>query len=343
MQTRAKLDAVEVAELYSWLTEVKCTTVSKVASMFGFTWLGAYNMLRRLVKRGALKKLRKGSVNIYCINEEAKLSDMTRLAQRLEEAEKLLTGEGCISTYTLINRLGVSHREATYVLQLLMSHGRAVNIIIGNTAVWCRNIAAAVELVRQLRGIVHNAAVANKIRFATPKKIMEIIRQDKEMRKLFGRFVSVDSESPVAYAFISWILRSMYEPIHRWVYLVAEPKPLDVLSILRGGAERRPRKAQQNIIKLKLPQSLLEDLDLAAEMLGVSRSHVMRVAIRRLIEMYKDAPPPSPRRKRKPRLVAVRVPQPLLEDLEKAAAMLGVDKPRLIRMAIERLLQRHRA
>jgi len=154
-----------------------------------------------------------------------------KVAERTDVAARLVAERGCVSTSTLMRELGINHSEAFYALRLLQWQGRVVEVVVAErVAIWCRDRASAEELLKRLKETVHRLAVANGIRYATPKKILQAALNDRDAYELLRAFIPLSRHAarfhPVALAFIRDILHQLYgEPLkfsnNKYVYIVA--------------------------------------------------------------------------------------------------------------------------
>jgi len=222
-----------------------CVTVKEVAARLGVSEKTAWKRLHRLARRGVVEKKKiVGRAVVYCPKEALHLSapKSTKLRTRRRSARGdridavlgLVELGGCVATSALRAALNVSDTQVRYALKLLVAEGRIVKISIGKTAIWCRNRAVADAFVERLRNAVRRLVAVNNFRYATPSKILQAVRADKEAFALFSRFIPLsrldsDGFSPTALAFMSHILRSLYgEPLtysnNKPVYIV-QPRP----------------------------------------------------------------------------------------------------------------------
>jgi len=284
-----------MSNFYEWLKEVRCTTVREAAKKFAVFYTSMRKRLKRLVRRGVLEEKKVGRVAVYCLKDGAELPPppprkriRTKIVQRAEQAAELLAAEGCVATSALMQKLGLSHTQALYVLRLLQGEGRAVEVLIGKTAIWCRDRRAAEDLIRRLRDAVHRLAVSNGLRYVTPSKILHIARRDKAY-ELFTKFVNLsrfdgDYIPPVTLAFIDSILASLYGgPIrhapHKHVYFVTPHPRQDLGDIaIKDGASRA--------VTVSLPPDLAAALA-DAERCGTSAEEIVKQAIDQLLARYR--------------------------------------------------------
>jgi hypothetical protein len=128
---------------------------------------------------------------------------------RAEEVAHLLRSRGCILTRDVV-ALGFSESQAKHVLMYLASQGRAVHVVVGRISVWCYSGGSAKKHINRLRRALHAALCAAKVRFASPKKVFEIIEADKAVAKLFSRYVRLDSKDVATLQLINGFLELTY-------------------------------------------------------------------------------------------------------------------------------------
>ena len=161
--------------------------------------------------------------------ERAERRRAERVVERVDVAARLVAERGCIATSILMRELGINRSEAYYALRLLQLQGRVVKVVVAEkVAIWCRDRASAEELLKRLKETVHRLAIANSIRYATPKKILQAALRDRDAYELLSAFIPLSNVvkfHPVALGFVGNILRQLYESLrlsnNRYVYIVA--------------------------------------------------------------------------------------------------------------------------
>jgi ribosomal protein S25 len=153
-----------------------------------------------------------------------------KVAERVGATARLVAERGCIKTSALMRELGASHSEAFYALRLLQLQGRVVEVVVAErVAIWCRDRASAEELLKRLKETVRRLAVANGIRYATPKKMLKAALKDRDAYELLSAFIPLSRRAaefpPTALAFIRDMLGQLYgEPLkfsnNKYVYIV---------------------------------------------------------------------------------------------------------------------------
>jgi ribosomal protein S25 len=153
-----------------------------------------------------------------------------KVAERVDVAARLVAERGCVRTSALMRELGISHSKAFYALRLLQLQNRVVEVVVAEmVAMWCRDRATAEELLMRLKQTVHRLAVENRIRYATPKKILQAALKDRDAYELLSVFIPLSRRaatfSPVALGFIRDVLHQLYgEPLkfsnNKYVYMV---------------------------------------------------------------------------------------------------------------------------
>jgi ribosomal protein S25 len=170
------------------------------------------------------------AVETYCVVRRTRRRQAQKVVERVGAAARLVEAHGCITTSVLMRELGINHSEAFYALRLLQMQSRVVEVVVaGKMAVWCRDSAAAEELLRRLRESVHRLAVENGMRYATPKKILQAALRDRDAYELLSAFIPLSRHEtkfhPMALAIIRDILQQLYgKPLkysnHKYVYIV---------------------------------------------------------------------------------------------------------------------------
>jgi hypothetical protein len=134
-----------------------------------------------------------------------------RVEERAAAALRLVEVRGCVTTSALMRELCLSHTEAFYALRLLQMKNSIVEVVIGGVAIWCRDRGAAEELISRLKEAVRR--LASNMRYATPKKILQVALRDRDAYELLNAFVPLSSAGmfhPRAYAFVRDLLWRLY-------------------------------------------------------------------------------------------------------------------------------------
>lgn len=286
-------EAMSDSDFFAWLREVRCVTVKEAAERLGIAHESARGRLKRLERRGVLTRKMAGRVAVYCVREGAQLpppplpfkppgpGEKTR--RRMEKALELVAREGCVTTPALCRALNVGSSQVKHVMRHLLAEGRVVEAVLGKTALWCRDRAAAEGLIRRLKDVAHRLAASNGFRYVTPSKILRAAQMDKEAYALFSRFIPLsrfagDRLHPVALSFVDSILASLYgEPViyapNRHVYFAAQPRQGLGGIVIRSGADVEK-------VEISLPD------DLADALRGADAEEVVKQAIKQLLERY---------------------------------------------------------
>ena len=189
--------------------------------------------------------------------------------RRAEAVRGFIERWGCATTAALRRRFGLSEAQVRYVVYSLMSRG-IVQKMVGATALWCRDSAAAQAHVERLRDAVKRLIAQNGVRYVTITKVLELIRRDGEARRLFSRYISLERHSrgfPAAsLGFVGDILTSLYgEPApysKGAVYFVqnvqapdagleALPSHIRCCAMLKAHIERRLAVSKGGVISVK--------------------------------------------------------------------------------------------
>lgn len=144
-----------------------------------------------------------------------------KVIDRIRDVYHIIILEGCTTTVTIENALGLSHSMVYYALRLLKNNKMVVEVVLGKHAVWCVDEETAKRSIEELKSVVRRLLCNNRIRHATPKRVMELIESDKYARKVFSKYVSLGRPKrgrykPTTLAFVDSVLRELFgEPQFR--------------------------------------------------------------------------------------------------------------------------------
>jgi hypothetical protein len=200
--------------------------------------------------------------------------------RRIKQVCEILSREGCVPTAVLVDVFSLDSGSVFHLMRRAIERGCAVKAAVGNTALWCGSRDAAEELMMRLRETVHRLAISNKMRYATPAKILRSVLRDRDAYALLSRFValrrSVARFPPAALKFVDSILRSLYgEPIRyrrRTVYIVSQPRDYTI---------NITDSVDTHIVQVKLPD------DLAAALQGANVDEVVNQALEQLLARFR--------------------------------------------------------
>jgi len=139
-----------------------------------------------------------------------------RVLDRIHHVHYLVVSAGCVTTTKIEDTLGLSHSMVYYALQLLKNNKMVVEVILGKHAIWCIDEETAKRVIEELKSEVRRLLCNNgRIRYTTPKKVLELVESDKQARKTFSRYVSLTKTEKLAYkpqalAFADSILRELF-------------------------------------------------------------------------------------------------------------------------------------
>lgn len=134
---------------------------------------------------------------------------------RLPHVYHLVVSAGCTTTTTIEDALGLSHTMAYYALRLLKNYKMVVEVVLGTLAVWCVDEETAKRSIEELKSEVRRLLCNNGRRYATPKRVLELIESDKYAYKVFSKYVSLGRSKkgkykPITLAFASAVLRELF-------------------------------------------------------------------------------------------------------------------------------------
>jgi DNA-binding Lrp family transcriptional regulator len=272
------IDGVEVG---------RCVTAREVARRLGISEESARKRLRRLADSGAVERRLVGRTAVYCASDGGValrrppvrgLGVKTR--RRIRQVCEILSREGCVPTSVLVDVFNLDSGSVFHLMRRAIERGCAVKVGVGNTALWCASRDAVEELMTRLRETVHRLAISNKMRYATPAKILQAALKDRDAYALLSRFVvlrrNVVRFPPAALKFVDSVLRSLYgEPLkyrRRTVYIVSQPR--DYVADITD-------KVDTHIVQVKLPD------DLAVALRGADVGEIVLQALEQLLARFR--------------------------------------------------------
>ncbi len=123
---------------------------------------------------------------------------------RTEELRKLLESKGCVTVEGARRALGASKTQTKYVLEKLQAEGRAVPVLMGRVALWCRDGEAAARALEEL------AAEARRLlcglRFATPSRLLKLIIR-RGVARTFSKYVQLSPGTAATLSFLNALLQ----------------------------------------------------------------------------------------------------------------------------------------
>jgi ribosomal protein L14 len=373
-----------MTSLLEYIKSRGCVTTDDVAAAFGVSKSTAWQRLRRLEKLGTVNVWRFGWVMWWCVDgavpdlsKRKRRSTMQKVVERVDAVAKILGERGCVPTSTLMRELGVSHSNVLYALQLLQSQGRAVERVIGKTAIWCKDEATADGFISRIKEAVHRLVTENKMRYATPKKVLKAALVDKEAYKLLSAFIPLsrmDRFHPVALAFIDDVLYMLYgEPLRytnsKNVYIVqpggrVETTPQQVrercCQDLRRYLEKTLASARGGVVSVVVSRVVPDKSMRRRYAICISRAlnqykrkygvYIMtKEEAAEVLKNFDALCATKPEVGRKPRqiqhvnrmiLVSFHIPPTLLQILDDYAAELNTTRSAVVRMAISQMLEK---
>ena len=131
---------------------------------------------------------------------------------RTEKICKEIEEAGCLTSSVLMERVRATHTELFYVLDGLRQEGRVEAVNLGRVALWCASRAAAEEVLSRLTEAL-KSLLCGRVKFATPKKALRFVAEDKEMRKLFSRHMPMRFNTATAQIIDALMARAFGNPI----------------------------------------------------------------------------------------------------------------------------------
>jgi len=139
-----------------------------------------------------------------------------RVLDRIHHVHYLVVASGCVTTTKIEDALGLGHSMVYYALQMLKNNKMVVEVVLGKLAIWCADEETARRAIEELKSEVRRLICRNgRTRYATPKKLLELVELDKYASKTFSRYVSLAKTKKLAYkpqalAFADALLRELF-------------------------------------------------------------------------------------------------------------------------------------
>jgi hypothetical protein len=119
---------------------------------------------------------------------------------------------GCATSSALMERMRVTYNELFYALDRLRKEGRIEAVSLGRAAFWCINSAAAEAVLAKLTEAL-KSLLCRRSRFVTPKEALQLVAEDKEMRKLFSRHMTLRLNPATIQLIDVLMMRAFEKPI----------------------------------------------------------------------------------------------------------------------------------
>lgn len=208
---------------------------------------------------------------------------------RVEQAQELVKQLGCVTVAALAKALDVGWGEAKYALNQLKKERKVVETAVGDRLLFCVDGDAAEEEVYKLRLETWRLICGVKYAYVYPARLACLIMEDAQARKMFTKYVPAsDLLKASGLKFLDAVLRDLLggefdRRTHRKVYAVPpefcrQPPPRTKLRIY---------KQPHTIVTFWVGEKMLQDIENAAEALGVDKSRLIHMAIEQLLEQYK--------------------------------------------------------
>ncbi len=129
-----------------------------------------------------------------------------------EKVYREINEAGCATSSVLMERMRITYNELFYALDRLRKEGRVEAVSLGRAAFWCTNRAAA-EAVLAVFAEALKSLLCRHGRFITPKEVLQLVAEDKEMREFFSRHMPLRPNPATIQAIDALMARAFGEPI----------------------------------------------------------------------------------------------------------------------------------
>jgi hypothetical protein len=210
--------------------------------------------------------------------------------ERIAKAYEHVARHGCVTVATVASALGIHWDTARYVVEQLRKRGKVVEARLKKKLLWCVDGNAAADVVYKLRFEMWRVLCKSKRKYISPAAAARLIAADAQARKVYSKFVSMDSITAGTLAFVDAALtdllgRAFDRRANKKLYVV--PSNLCSNPPPRPSAEEVRYKKRHRLVTFKVPQAMAGDLEYATRLLGVEKAELVRMAVERLLEQYR--------------------------------------------------------
>jgi len=255
--------------------------------------------------------------------------------RRMEAALEFIKARRCVTVAALAKELGVGWDNAKRIADMLRKEGKVVVVTFGGKMFWCIDEGAAEEAVNEVRMETWRLICNAKFTHVYPARLARLVMEDVKAMKVFTKYVSIDDLLKAGgLKFLNAVLNdTLGEAVDRRTHHKVYAVPPNFCTQPPPRAKPKIYKPPHSIVTFWVGEEMLQDIEKAAEALGVDKPRLIRMAIERMLEQYRHVDNGA---------VSFLVPKYMAEDIEKATVMLGISKEEFIRAAIMRLLEQYK-
>jgi hypothetical protein len=220
------------------------------------------------------------------------------------EVYEYIATRGCSTVASLAKTLGVKWDQAMYVAELLEMEGKVIEVMYGGNYLWCVDEKVAEEEVNRLRMEVWRLICNAKLKHVYPVRLTKLVAKDAQALEAFTKFIPAQDMKKASWlkfidAALSDLLGEIHEKrSHHKVYAVppnfcTQPPrhvklqyPSQRHSMMPPNTPETSNKQQHSTVTFNVPEAMARDLELAVKTLGIAKTQLVRVAIKRLLEQY---------------------------------------------------------
>jgi len=218
-----------------------------------------------------------------------KMSDNMRI--RMAKALKYMTTESpCTTIAKIATTLNISWSMARNTLYQLAKNKMVLKVEISHATIWCIDEEAASKAIFEIKHTLWRLICKSRRRFMTASEALKLITADTEARKIFAKYIDINSPHGHTLYFIASALDDLLgKPIdkrrRRTLFYVPaklcqkEPTPADV--------DLSHYTLAQRLVTFKVPTTMYNDMLEAAEKLDVTLKELVNMAIDRLLTEYR--------------------------------------------------------
>jgi len=218
---------------------------------------------------------------------------MPRAPRKLNEyalkAIEYLKEANCTNIGTLAKVLNVSWAYARTILRHLTSSKLITTVAIRRRVLWCINDSVAIAEITTLKRELWRVICGAHRRFITPATAMKLIANDLNARKVYAKYVNMDRINGNSLQFIASVLEDLIgPPIDKAARKLRFYVPTKICeNEPRLYVQIRRYKQPHRLVTFKVPHTMYMDLIEAANYMGTTIPHLVRMAIARLLSQYR--------------------------------------------------------
>jgi hypothetical protein len=211
-----------------------------------------------------------------------------RVKERIKMLEEYIKNTKCVTITSAANVLKSDWETARNTLNELAKDGKAVRHNYAGKMLYCASEKDAFEVVHRFRRELWRLVCKSRRRYISPSAVFKMIINDKQARKFFSKYIIIDRLNSGALSFIARMLEDVLKTEPDWrnnkaLYAVSA----SICNAPPAQPESLPRYYRKNLTTVHVTERMAKDLELAAKMLNVSKSKLVRMAVEKMLNEYR--------------------------------------------------------